>query len=81
MSILINRVISTNNHVFKWKIWDKFGKLQIIRGKLQIISGKFQNNAINEDKQIFLSHVIMIEIIFYSLKFLKSFFLKKTSTF
>ena len=28
------------------------------RGKLQIISGKFQNNAINDVKQISLSHVI-----------------------
>ena len=27
-------------------------------GKLQIISGKFQNNAINDVKQISLSHVI-----------------------
>ena len=27
-------------------------------GKLQIISGKFQNNAINDIKQIPLSHVI-----------------------
>ena len=27
-------------------------------GKLQIISGKFQNNAINDVKQIWLSHVI-----------------------
>ena len=31
-------------------------------GKLQIISGKFQNNAINEVKQISLSHVISSEI-------------------
>ena len=28
-------------------------------GKLQIISGKFQNNAINDVKQISLSYVIM----------------------
>ena len=28
-------------------------------GKLQIISGKFQNNAINDVKQISLSHVII----------------------
>ena len=28
-------------------------------GKLQIISGKFQNNAINDIKQISLSHVII----------------------
>ena len=28
-------------------------------GKLQIISGTFQNNAINDVKQISLSHVIM----------------------
>ena len=28
-------------------------------GKLQIISGKFQNNAINDAKQISLSHVII----------------------
>ena len=28
-------------------------------GKLQIISGIFQNNAINDVKQISLSHVIM----------------------
>ena len=28
-------------------------------GKLQIISGKFQNNAVNDVKQISLSHVIM----------------------
>ena len=27
-------------------------------GKLQIISGKFQNNTINDNKQISLSHVI-----------------------
>ena len=27
-------------------------------GKLQIISGKFQNNAINDVKQISLTHVI-----------------------
>ena len=28
-------------------------------GKLQIISGKFQNNAVNDIKQISHSHVIM----------------------
>ena len=28
-------------------------------GKLQIISGKFQNNAINDVKQISLSHVVI----------------------
>ena len=76
MSILIKRVISTSNHVFRRKIWDKFGKLQIVSEKLQIISGKFQNNVINEVKQISLSHVIMIQIIFYS-SFQKDFFLKK----
>ena len=27
-------------------------------GKLQVISGKFQNNAINDVKQISLNHVI-----------------------
>ena len=32
-------------------------------GKLQIISGKFRNNAINDVKQISLSHVIN-EVIF-----------------
>ena len=31
-------------------------------GKLQIISGKFQNNAINDGKQISLSHMIRLEI-------------------
>ena len=30
--------------------------------KVQIISGKFQNNAINDVKQISLSHAIMSEI-------------------
>ena len=30
-------------------------------GKLQIIGGKFQNNAINNVKQISLSHVISIQ--------------------
>ena len=30
--------------------------------KLQIISGKFQNNSINDVKQISLSHVIKAEI-------------------
>ena len=74
MSILIKRVISTSNHVFRRKIWDKFGKLQIVSEKLQIISGKFQNNVINEVKQNSLSHVIMIQIIFYSLNFQKDFF-------
>ena len=34
------------------------GKLQIIRGKLQNNSTKFQNNAINDTKQISLSHVL-----------------------
>ena len=29
-------------------------------GKLQIISGKFQSNAINDAKQISLSHVVRI---------------------
>ena len=33
------------------------GKLQITNGKFQS-SGKFQNNAINDVKQISLSHVI-----------------------
>ena len=80
MSVLIKRVISTSNHVFRRKIWEKFGKLQIVNEKLQIISGKFQNNVINEVKQISLSHVIMIQIIFYS-SFQKDFFLKKRSTF
>ena len=51
MLILIDRVISTSNHMFKREIWDKFGKFQIT-------SGKFQNNAINDVKQISLSHVI-----------------------
>ena len=31
-------------------------------GKLQIISGKFQNNAINDVKQISLSHAISVLI-------------------
>ena len=30
-------------------------------GKLQIVSGKFQNNAINEVKQIPLSYVIIVK--------------------
>ena len=42
--------------ILEWK--NNGGKLQIISGKLQIISGKFQNNAINDVKQISLSHVI-----------------------
>ena len=33
-------------------------------GKLQIISGKFQNNAINDVKQISLSHVMKYVILF-----------------
>ena len=33
-------------------------------GELQIIKGKFQNNAINDVKQISLSHVINNEILF-----------------
>ena len=33
------------------------GKLQIISGKFQNI-GKFQNSAINDVKQILLSHII-----------------------
>ena len=33
-------------------------KLQIISRKLQITNGKFQNNAINDVKQISLSHMI-----------------------
>ena len=37
------------------------GKLQIISGKSQK-SGKFQNNAVNDVKQISLSHVIIAEI-------------------
>ena len=81
MSILIKRVISTSNHVFRRKIWDKFGKLQIVSEKLQIISGKFQNNVINEVKQISLSHVIMIQIIYILLQFSKRLLLKKRSTF
>ena len=55
MLILIDRVISTSNHMFKREIWDKFGKFQIT-------SGKFQNNAINDVKQISLSHVIKVLI-------------------
>ena len=74
MLILIDRVISTSNHMFKREIWDKFGKFQIT-------SGKFQTNAINDVKQISLSHVMMIEIIFYSLKCLETFFLKKAALF
>ena len=35
-----------------------FLKWQNNSGKLQIISGKFRNNAINDVKQISLSHVI-----------------------
>ena len=35
------------------------GKLQMISGKLQK-SGKFENNVINDVKQISLSHVIKI---------------------
>ena len=37
------------------------GKLQIISGKFQN-SDKFQNNAINNVKQISLSHVIITEM-------------------
>ena len=40
------------------------GKLQIISRKFQN-SGKFQNNAINDVKQISLSHVIKLQIGFY----------------
>ena len=35
-----------------------FSEWENSSGKLQIISGKFQNNAINDVKQISLSHVI-----------------------
>ena len=41
-------------------------------GKLQIISGKFQNNAINDVKQISLSHVI---IYIYKMIFIGVFFI------
>ena len=45
--------------------WDhNSGKLQIISGKFQN-SEKFQNNAINDVKQISLSHVIMYVTISY----------------
>ena len=56
-----------------------FLELENDSGKLQIISGKFQNNAINDTKQISLSHVINIRIPFcqsnehYALKFIKKF--------
>ena len=43
------------------------GKLQIISGKF-LNSGKFQNNAINDVKQISLSHVIKAKIYFVFLK-------------
>ena len=36
-----------------------------MRGQLKIISGKFQNNTINDVKQISLSHVIIIIILLY----------------
>ena len=39
--------------------WENSGKLQIIRGKFQN-SGKFQNNAINDVKQISLNHMIIL---------------------
>ena len=32
-------------------------------GKLQIISGKFQNNAVNDAKQISMSHGINFKIL------------------
>ena len=45
-----------------------FLELENNSGKLQIISGKFQNNAINDVKQILLSHVIMdMNIICYDM--------------
>ena len=40
------------------------GKLKIISGKFQN-SGEFQNNAINDVKQISLSHVIIAKIRLY----------------
>ena len=45
------------------------GKLQIISRKFQN-SGKFQNNAINDVKQISLSHVIRFEIHMNSFPFI-----------
>ena len=44
----------------EWK--NNSGKLQIISGKFQN-NQKFQNNAINDVKQISLSHVIIGEIL------------------
>ena len=35
-----------------------FLELENNSGKLQILSGRFQNNAINDVKQVSLSHVI-----------------------
>ena len=50
--------------MFKREIWDKFTEFpflklwNLISGKFQN-SRKFQNNAINDAKQIWLSHVII----------------------
>ena len=40
MSITINRVIITSNHMFKREIWDKFTELKISKNK----RGKFSPN-------------------------------------
>ena len=48
-------IIKVDNQLFLE--WEKSGKLQIISLKFQN-SGKFQNEAINDVKQISLSHLI-----------------------
>ena len=49
-------VIKVDNHMFLGRE-NNSGKLQVISGKFQN-SRKFQNNSINDVKQISLNHVI-----------------------